>query len=180
MTRRSHLSVSPWRHASAPQSSAASVPAMRRFALIPVATLSLVALISACATSPDEGLGAAVEETKSAEPEPDNSTKLPPKTTTSATDAGTTADAAKPDTGSTTSSSGTSGSSGTTGSSGTSGSSGSSTSSSSSGGVGGACDVSDPLKLIIYQIEVSNQASPVPCPCAATKCCYLGVTCIAP
>jgi hypothetical protein len=156
---------------------------MRRFALIPVAALSLVALISACATSPDEGLGAAVEETKSAEPEPDNSTKLPPKTTTSATDAGTTADSAKPDTGSTTSSSGTSGTSGSSGSSGTSGSSGSSgssTSSSSSGGVGASCDLSDPLKLIIYQIEVSNQSSPVPCPCAATKCCYLGVTCIDP
>jgi hypothetical protein len=29
-------------------------------------------------------------------------------------------------------------------------------------------------------VEVSNQSSPVACPCAATKCCYLGVTCIDP
>lgn len=151
---------------------------MRRFALIPVAALSLLALISACATSPDEGLGATTEETKSAEPAPgDTSVKLPPKSTTNATaDAGT-ADSAKPDTGSSTSSSGSSGTS-SSGSSGTSSSS--SSSSGSSGAVGPACDLSNTLKVLLYQVEVSNQSSPVPCPCAATKCCYLGVTCIDP
>jgi hypothetical protein len=33
---------------------------------------------------------------------------------------------------------------------------------------------------VLYQLEVSQQSSPVPCPCSASQCCYLGVTCINP
>ena len=29
-------------------------------------------------------------------------------------------------------------------------------------------------------LQVAQQNSPVPCPCAAGKCCYLGVTCVNP
>jgi len=40
--------------------------------------------------------------------------------------------------------------------------------------------MSNTLKLVLYQYEVTQQSSPVPCPCASTQCCYLGLTCIAP
>ena len=128
---------------------------MRASTLIAAGALSLGGLISACATSPHDELGLTTAEATATVPTEDasSSVKLPPRTSPSDVDSGT--DAAQ-------------GSSGSCGSSG------------SSGGVGPACNVSDPLKLVIYQVEVSNQATPVPCPCPATKCCYLGVTCIAP
>jgi len=163
---------------------------MSRFTLTAVGALSLVALI-ACATSVDDGLGAAVlEETKKVEPEPEGA-KLPPSTSKSTVENDAAAETGSSSGSSGTSSSGSSGtsssgSSGTSssGSSGTSssGSSGASSSgssgSSSSGGTGASCNISDPLKLIVYQIELNNQSAPVPCPCAAGKCCYLGVTCL--
>jgi len=41
------------------------------------------------------------------------------------------------------------------------------------------CDMNDPIKTAIYFFEVSQQNDPVPCPCTAGQCCYLGVTCVA-
>jgi hypothetical protein len=40
--------------------------------------------------------------------------------------------------------------------------------------------MSDPAKAFLYQLQVAQQASPVPCPCSAGKCCYLGITCVNP
>lgn len=138
---------------------------MRRPGLTSLAALSLVALIAACATSPDEDLiGAPTAEAAQAEPEEEGA-KLPPpsttaqeekdagSTTTPTKDAGTQQqqDASLPpqqDAG--------------------------------GGGVGPACDVSDPVKALFYQVQIAQQSSPVPCPCSASQCCYLGVTCVNP
>jgi hypothetical protein len=32
--------------------------------------------------------------------------------------------------------------------------------------------------VILYQYEFSQQSTLDPCPCAATKCCYLGLSCV--
>jgi hypothetical protein len=133
---------------------------MRRSALTSLVALSLVAL-AACATSvDDDDLAGLTTDTQSAEPDAGSGAKLPPPTTGSEEppeekDAGTTGDS-----GSKTPSTPPSQDSGTPPQTSVD------------------CDVNDLVKLAVWQLELATQSSPVPCPCGAGKCCYLGATCL--
>ena len=138
---------------------------MRRFGLTSLAALSLVALVAACATSPDEDLiGPPMAETAQAQPEEEGA-KLPPPSNTAQEekDAGSSPSPTKD--------------------AGTQQQKDASTpppQDAGGGGVGPACDLSDPVKALFYQVQIAQQSSPVPCPGSASQCCYLGVTCVNP
>jgi hypothetical protein len=133
---------------------------MRRFALSSLVVLSVVAL-AACATSPDDVDLGLTSDTQHTEPEEGTtSAKLPPPTNTTPDepaeekDAGATKDAGSSNNNNNTADSG--------------------------GGAPTAvdCDLNDPLKLIVWQLELASQSSPVPCPCGSGQCCYMGQTCL--
>lgn len=42
---------------------------------------------------------------------------------------------------------------------------------------GGSCNLDNALKVAYYQYQLTQQSSPVLCPCAAGQCCYL-FTCV--
>jgi hypothetical protein len=134
---------------------------MRRSALTSLVALSLVAL-AACATSvDDDDFAGLTSDTQNAEPDAGSSgAKLPPPTTGNEDppeekDAGATADS-----GSKTPSTPPSQDSGTPPQNSVD------------------CDINDLVKLAVWQLELATQSSPVPCPCGAGKCCYLGATCL--
>ncbi len=146
---------------------------MRGLALIGSVTLSLVSLITACATSPAAEDLSSQDLTNAPAPGNDDteSVQLPPsqKPKTEEKDSGTDT-GTKADTGASSSSSSSSGSSGSS-----SGSSGSSTSSSSgsSGTSTANCDMGNTLYLAEAVIEI-GKSSPHFCstPCSASQCCF--------
>ena len=145
-----------------------------------VSAFSVVAVLAACAEAPvDEDPGGATANVNKAEPEQE-SQKLPPSNPPApkpeAKDAGTSSSGGSSSGGTSTSSSGGSSSGGSTSSSGGSSSGGSSSGGSSSGGTSTACDMNDPLNLILAVDEL-NKPTPRTCgtmggSCAAAECCF--------
>ena len=142
---------------------------MRRLGITLAGALSLVAIMSACATSVEDPVLDGTGDTSSATPSEDDGAKLPPPSTSETDDdAGTTSSSSSSSSGGTDSGAPIDTDSGTS----------TSSSSSSSGGTGVACDISDAVAAAYYTYQAGQQAAPVPCPCAAGDCCYLGVTCV--
>jgi hypothetical protein len=139
-----------------------------------VSGFAVVAVLAACADAPvDEDPGGATSQVNKAEPEHESQT-LPPSNPPAAPkeepkEAGTSSSGGSSS--GSTSSSGGSSSGGSTSSSG-----GSSSGGSSSGGSSAACDMNNPLNLILAFDEL-GKTSPRTCgtrggSCAAAECCF--------
>lgn len=136
-----------------------------------VSGFAVIAVLAACAEAPvDEDPGGTTSNVNKAEPEGE-SQKLPPSNPP--------APKAEPKEAGTSSSGGSSSGSTSSGGSSSGGSSSGSTSSSggsSSGGSSAACDMNDPLNLLLAVDEL-NKTSPRTCgtmggSCAAGECCF--------